>query len=625
MSIGKPFLFLSLHLVFFPALSQTGPAGVGTSATNVLWLKADAGTSSSVNAAPISSWADQSGNGVDVAQSTAAQQPLYSTNIINGFPAILFDNNGAAGQNDKMIGPDSPLLDNTAGYTFFYVTRPLNMAGDARSIVSKRVGVGIDQSFMIFYYTSNKINVDIQTTNDRFASVTNHVNSTNYLGCLIYDGSNATAGLRCTLYNAEAFDRNASESNTSVPDNVSPLLVGTTDASDPRPFGGYIAEIIMYRAALGNAERIILNNSLSSKYDITLSANDRYAGDTPGNGDYDRQVAGLGRETTGSSPSFSASTTGGFGMSVTSGLDVGDYIMAGHATVTNATITTDVGGMTGPNRARWSRIWYVDVTNAGTAMTANLEFDMSEAGMTGATPGVLANYVLLYRAGTSGNWLEVSTASSISGDRIIFSAQPATGDGYVTLGTRNFAASPLPVSLISFNAAYNDGAVELNWSTASEKNNDHFTLGKSRDGIIFESFAEIKGRGTSSVPFSYKSTDPEPFPGTSYYRLKQTDYDGKETYSDIIAVTTNGGKKDLVIFPNPNSGSFKIKFPDAETTEIELKILDNGGKEIISALHLVKQSDGLFLFDQNSLLSPGTYLLNVSSFGKKYSTVLLVK
>src|SRR4051812_3052732 len=83
--------------------AQTGPAGVSTSATNVFWIKADAGTSSTVNATAISSWNDASGNGMNMTQTVSVQQPSFVTNVMNGFPAIQFDNNGTAGQNDKMI------------------------------------------------------------------------------------------------------------------------------------------------------------------------------------------------------------------------------------------------------------------------------------------------------------------------------------------------------------------------------------------------------------------------------------------------------------------------------------------------------------------------------------------
>jgi hypothetical protein len=96
-------VFISAYL-----FSQTGPAGVGSSTNNVLWLKAGAGTSSTTNNTPISAWNDQSGNGINVTQTVSAQQPSFATNVINGMPAIQFDNVNGAGVNDKMLGPDSP-------------------------------------------------------------------------------------------------------------------------------------------------------------------------------------------------------------------------------------------------------------------------------------------------------------------------------------------------------------------------------------------------------------------------------------------------------------------------------------------------------------------------------------
>ena len=145
------------------ASAQTGPGGVGNSANNVLWLKADAGTSSSTNSTAISFWNDQSGNGLNVTQTVSAQQPSFATNILNGFPAIQFDNVNAANLNDKMLGPDSPLLDNTSGYSFFMVTRPQTVDNNARVIVSKRTTVAVDQSFMQFFFTGGTFYTDIQT------------------------------------------------------------------------------------------------------------------------------------------------------------------------------------------------------------------------------------------------------------------------------------------------------------------------------------------------------------------------------------------------------------------------------------------------------------------------------
>jgi hypothetical protein len=622
-SIKRIFLFLLFISAVFSSSAQTGVAGVGTSANNVLWLKADAGTSTSTNNTPISFWNDQSGNAIDVTQTVSAQQPSFSTNVINGFPAILFDNVNSSNQNDKLIGPDSPILDNTSGYTFFYVTRPVAL-GDARVIVSKRTGVAIDQSFMLFYYTSNKLNIDIQTNNDRYASNTTYAVSTNYIGCLIYDGTIATSGLRTTLYDGETFDRNASETSTIVPDNNSPLLIGTTDASDPRPFGGYIAEVIMYRVALGNAQRIIVNNYLSAKYAIALTVNDKYAGDNAANGDYDREVAGIGQESTGSSTSFSASVSGGLSLSVNSGLDNGDYILAGHAVATNTTITTDVGGMTGTNKARWQRIWYVDVTNTAANINTNIEFDMSDGGMNSFTLGVVSDYVLLYRAGQTGNWTELTPASAISGDRILFNNITLTNDGYYTLGTRNYFASPLPITLVSFTAVAEKGVVNLSWTTAAEKNNDYFTLEKSKDGETFLPFKTIKGAGNSGQLKEYRSLDESPLEGISYYRLKQTDYDNEISYSTIVAVDRNSDVGDFVVFPNPNKGNFHIKLLKTNVEELLVTLRNVNGASILLNLKMNKNEEGLFTLNEPNLL-PGTYLITMSFGQKNISRILIIE
>ncbi|PBQ31924.1 hypothetical protein CNR22_09125 [Sphingobacteriaceae bacterium] len=613
-----------LVLAFFSAFSQTGPAGVNTSSTNVFWLKADAGTSSASNTTAISSWNDQSGNGIHMTQTVTAQQPSFATNVINGFPAILFDNSTTANQNDKMLGADNSILDNTSGYTFFTVTRPLTLDGNARSIVCKRTGVSIDQSFMIFYYTSNKLHFDIQTTDDRWSSATTFTANNTYLSSLVYNGT-LTSGSRCALYVEETFDKNASETSTLVPDNTSPMLIGSTDAGDGRPFGGYIAEVIIYREALGNAQRIIVNNYLSAKYDITLNANDKYAGDNSGNGNYDREVAGLGQESSGSSSSFSASISGGLGMVATAGLDNGDYVFTGHAITTNTTITSDVGGMTGSNRARWQRVWYVDVTNASTNITLDVEFDMSDGGMPTFTLGSLSNYVLLYRSGQTGNWLEVTTASSISGDRIIFNGLSALVDGYITLGTRDFHNSPLPISLAEFTAIPRSSEVDLSWATLSEKNNAFFTLEKSIDGNSFQAFAKIEGAGTSSVLKNYNFTDQDPYPGISYYRLKQTDYDTKESNSELVMVDFKGDEGDLIIFPNPTHGNFKIKFPNTSVKEITVRILDLSGKMIVSQLSVTRGDDSFFTPAKLPQLASGTYVIVASSPTKEYSRKLIIK
>lgn len=596
-------LLPGLSFTTISTLAQTGPGGVGGPSINVLWLKADAGTSSAVNGAAISAWNDQSGNAIHVTQPNAVQQPLFQTNIMNGYPAIQFDNVSVAGQNDKLTAPDSPLLDNTTGYSFFTVSRPQNF-GNANAIVSKRTTVSVEHSFMLFFWTGERFNTDIQTMNDRFASTNSFAPNANYLLDVVYDGT-LPAASRSKFYIGESLNRVATETSSIVPDNNSPLLIGSTDANDERAFGGYISEVIIYRQALNKASRIIVNNYLSAKYDIALTANDKYAGDLPANGNYDRDVAGIGTDTiqpgaiAGSNPSFAASASAGFGLTAVSGFDAGDYVLAGHALAANAAITTDIAGLAGTFPCRWQRIWYVDVTNTGTPIVTNIEFDLSDGGMTpNMFSAAATSYVLLYRSGQAGAWSELATASGISGDKILFNNYALSLDGYYTIGSRNCAASPLPVELVAFTAEPSGRDVLLKWQTESELNNDHFTLETSRDGVYFEPVAMVPGAGTTTLPQYYEHTDANPGGGIHYYRLRQTDTDGTTSETGVISVMLDGDRSErFTVFPNPNNGTFSVLYAGMDETPVEVTVLDASGRAVYTRTQTAAElrSDGIRL------------------------------
>ncbi|MBK8051959.1 MAG: T9SS type A sorting domain-containing protein [Saprospiraceae bacterium] len=106
---------------------------------------------------------------------------------------------------------------------------------------------------------------------------------------------------------------------------------------------------------------------------------------------------------------------------------------------------------------------------------------------------------------------------------------PATGSaGPITV---------LPIELKSFEIKNNANAVNMLWVTASETNNDFFTLQRSADAVHFENIAIIEGAGNSSTEIYYSFTDVSPLRGTNYYRIKQTDFDGKFSYSDVRSVS----------------------------------------------------------------------------------------
>ena len=110
-----------------------------------------------------------------------------------------------------------------------------------------------------------------------------------------------------------------------------------------------------------------------------------------------------------------------------------------------------------------------------------------------------------------------------------------------------FNAAPLPVDLTLFSATVEEDKVRLNWTTASEKNNNLFEIEKSADGVNFEKLTSVAGAGDSDVKIDYHRYDERPFLGDNYYRLKQIDFDGKFEYSDIEVVRFNTSQ--IEIFP----------------------------------------------------------------------------
>jgi hypothetical protein len=105
---------------------------------------------------------------------------------------------------------------------------------------------------------------------------------------------------------------------------------------------------------------------------------------------------------------------------------------------------------------------------------------------------------------------------------------------------------PLPIELISFEGISKNTYNYLFWKTASEYNNDYFTIEKTLDGINFTPIANINGAGNSNMVLNYDYIDYNIINTITYYRLKQTDYDGKYEYSNIIGLD-NTKKVRLVV------------------------------------------------------------------------------
>lgn len=184
--------------------------------------------------------------------------------------------------------------------------------------------------------------------------------------------------------------------------------------------------------------------------------------------------------------------------------------------------------------------------------------------------------------------------------------------------------SPLPIELLSFTATTKSNYIELNWVTASEINNDYFDVERSLDGINFTSISTINGAGNSIKNLSYSTIDYAPLRGWSYYRLKQTDYDGKTSYSNIVTekfIKLN----DFKIYPNPNSGEVFYCQISNNDAKVLVVLRDMMGHEYYSKVLVTNQNgEDLYSIDPSQKLDPGTYSVTATSNNKVYQKKLVV-
>jgi hypothetical protein len=181
--------------------------------------------------------------------------------------------------------------------------------------------------------------------------------------------------------------------------------------------------------------------------------------------------------------------------------------------------------------------------------------------------------------------------------------------------TINSTNTPLPIELIDFEAVLKGSEVELNWSTASELNNDFFTIERAADLEKFEEVTIVKGQGTIHSKTNYSAVDENPLPGTSYYRLKQTDFDGKFTYSDLKKVENTNGKIYLTIYPNPVvDHKFHFELSGIEPgVEVPVKIVNLQGSSVLGASYKADQSGRIRATLDVNGISSGLYLVIINT------------
>ena len=240
------------------------------------------------------------------------------------------------------------------------------------------------------------------------------------------------------------------------------------------------------------------------------------------------------------------------------------------------------------------------------------------------------NFTTLVAGGTNG--MNLTTAQSIP----INVTSTATNyylqiEGYAGAGCKFDAVLtppgavcnllPLPITLINFTAvAKNNEMVELDWKTSAELNNDFFTIERSEDGEVFEVIGIVDGAGNSTMVNDYELEDNEPYTGTSYYRLKQTDFDDASTYSEVVAVKIDAVYEDLTLYPNPVTKlinlSFKANVSAGNTT---VSIVDVSGRKVLTNSFIVNKGNNVFELGVDGL-TQGMYFLTINNGADKVVT-----
>lgn len=582
----------------YSSFEWTGAAGVGQAIDNIMWLKASDLPNADGN--NVQDFSDSSPNGNVVTQGTNGNRPNMNFSGPNGQKELVFN-----GSSDVMDINDDANINTGA----FYQGKHFSIVFSTETDVTSRQMVyeqGGSTRGLSLYIEGGELYYHIwSNNNDNGANSAWGVNSTT--GAFFVASGANTIGTNTTYiatFNYEIVSPNGTLTGYLNGENIGSTVTSTPSGVDPRfyvhgdnggiggtigstryhdgvssitYFDGAIQELIYFSdAPLNETRRIIVENHLSTKYDVDLFAATQYYS-TSYASTHNNEMAGIGQFSSNDNHS-DAQGTGMVRINNPSSLDNGDYLMWGHdgASLTSGLIPYIEFIPLVNNRLH--RVW----------KASELGGDVGEVILTfyldilpGFTTFNEVDLVLLIDTDdgdfTNASQIEAGRSYNPITGELVFSNVNFNHDVWFTIGSRSFV-TPLPIELISFTAEEVDDQVKLSWLTASELNNDFFTIERSVDGLNWVEIANVKGAGNSSSQNEYIFWDENPKLGLSYYRLSQTDFDGLISHQQIRSVIFES--KDIYkIYPNPTEKIVTILF-DEKTIKIDL--YDVNGKLVIS-------------------------------------------
>jgi hypothetical protein len=287
----------------------------------------------------------------------------------------------------------------------------------------------------------------------------------------------------------------------------------------------------------------------------------------------------------------------------------------------NASATTNNNSIFTPNLAsvaEWHAISYGGTGTSASPLAVTYTLNYDRTGLTGMAS--TDSVYIMRRNDFSSPWTPVSTIYTFP----FFTALNLSGFGEFTLGSVS-GVNTLPVNWLTLKVTRKAADLhQLNWVTASETNNHYFEVERSFDGIYFEGVGQVKSAGNSNTikHYSFVSVGAELAQQAVYYRVKQVDYDGAFTYSEVVSIQPYSIQE--VLISNPFEGAPTVWFSSA-LQDVKVTVYDvtgrNMGSQIITQTN-TQQGESITLFNT---LHAGTYFVEIQSGSNKITTQKVVK
>lgn len=264
------------------------------------------------------------------------------------------------------------------------------------------------------------------------------------------------------------------------------------------------------------------------------------------------------------------------------------------------------------------------IDTAGTGFTVHRHLDFVVDGAYPAGQLIQGSDGLIYSAITSsvlspGSGGIIARMNLDGSNFTIVKEFNSESEGSAPAWIMDLNAMPLPVQWTDFTARQNNQSVLLDWQTAQEQNTDRFIIERSGNATAFQSIGFVTAMGNTATGNHYSFTDPHPLNGDNYYRLKQTDKDGKFTYSKTVRISFEG-RASITLSPNPALDNLTIKLPAAETVK-SLVITDAGGRIVLRR----GQANTSVITVPVQAFSKGIYWLQIETGQRTYRSSFMTR